>query len=87
MFPAKRATDLVPQGSTLVIQVKEFPTINRIAFEGNRRLDDDDLATIIESQSRRVFSPSVAESDAQSISRAYSAAGRFAARVTSSRPP
>ncbi|WP_425039075.1 outer membrane protein assembly factor BamA [Primorskyibacter sp. S187A] len=76
------SVDLVPQGSTLVIRVVEFPTINRIAFEGNRRIKDEDLLPVIQSQSRRVFSASTAESDAQTISQAYAESGRLAARVT-----
>lgn len=75
------SVDIEPQGSRLVIKVVEFPTINRIAFEGNRRIKDEDLAPIVQSQSRRVFSPLVAEADAQNISEAYTQQGRIAARV------
>ncbi len=74
--------EIVPQGSTLVIKVVEYPTINRIAFEGNRRIKDEDLAQIVQSQSRRVYSPRQAEQDAQSIAEAYVNEGRIAARVT-----
>ncbi|WP_245853245.1 outer membrane protein assembly factor BamA [Maliponia aquimaris] len=73
--------EIIPQGGTLVIRVVEYPTINRITFEGNKRIKDDDLAKIVQSQSRRVFSPRVAEADAQQISRAYEVQGRLAARV------
>jgi outer membrane protein insertion porin family len=38
--------DLVPSGSTLIIRVKEYPTINIISFEGNKRLKDEVLAGI-----------------------------------------
>ncbi|WP_242601423.1 outer membrane protein assembly factor BamA [Pseudaestuariivita atlantica] len=71
-----------PQGSTLVITVVEFPTINRISFEGNRRIDDEDLEPIVESTPRRVFSPTQAEQDAARITEAYAQQGRIAARVT-----
>jgi len=71
-----------PQGSTLRITVVELPTINRINFEGNRRVDDEALGAIIQSQERRVFSPSQAERDASAIADAYSSQGRIAARVT-----
>ncbi|MEM9317594.1 MAG: outer membrane protein assembly factor BamA [Pseudomonadota bacterium] len=73
--------DVVPQGSTLQINVVEFPTINEIVIEGNRRLDDDDLTPLLTSQPRRVFSPSVAEADAAAITDAYRQAGRLAATV------
>ncbi|MGB8813207.1 MAG: outer membrane protein assembly factor BamA [Paracoccaceae bacterium] len=70
-----------PQGSTLVIRVKEFPVINVINFEGNRKLKDDVLAEIVTSQSRRVYSPSQAEADAAALTEAYRQAGRVAATV------
>lgn len=74
--------ELVPQGNKLVIKVTEYPTISRISFEGNRRLKDDALSAAVESQERRVFSPTAAERDAANIAEAYSQQGRLAARVT-----
>jgi len=74
--------ELEPRGSTLVIRVTEFPTINRINFEGNRRIDDEDLAGFIESAPRRVFNPTIAERDANTIAEAYAQQGRISATVT-----
>src|SRR6056297_1547965 len=71
-----------PQGSRLVIRVEEYPTINRISFEGNRRLKDEDLEGFIESRSRQVFSPSKAERDAAVLTEAYEQNGRISARIT-----
>ncbi|WP_323778127.1 outer membrane protein assembly factor BamA [Leisingera sp.] len=79
---AFETVELVPRGNTLVIKVTEFPTINQISFEGNRRLKDDSLDQIIESAPRRVFNPSQAERDAAAIAEAYSVQGRLASRVT-----
>ncbi|SMX28102.1 Outer membrane protein assembly factor BamA precursor [Pelagimonas phthalicica] len=76
------SVDLIPQGSTLVIKVVEFPTVNLVTFEGNKRLKDEDLSNIVQTQTRRVFSPRVAEEDAQRISEAYTQQGRIAARVS-----
>ncbi|MEH6787696.1 MAG: outer membrane protein assembly factor BamA [Paracoccus sp. (in: a-proteobacteria)] len=73
--------EIVPQGGTLIITVSEYPTINQISFEGNRRLKDDELAQIAQSQSRRVYQPSQAIQDAQNIAQAYASRGRLAARV------
>ena len=72
---------LTPRGSTLVIEVAEFPTINQINVEGNRRLKDEVLQGLIASQPRRVYSPSVAEQDAELIAQAYAEQGRLAATV------
>ncbi|HRO13788.1 MAG TPA: outer membrane protein assembly factor BamA [Paracoccus sp. (in: a-proteobacteria)] len=73
--------EIVPQGATLVVRVSEYPTINAVNFEGNRKIKDERLAEIVQSQSRRVFSPAQAEADAQAIAAVYAADGRLAARV------
>ncbi|RNF33763.1 outer membrane protein assembly factor BamA [Paracoccus methylarcula] len=70
-----------PQGGVLVIRVSEYPTINQISFEGNRRIKDDQLAQVVQSQSRRVYEPSQALTDASNIAQAYATEGRLAARV------
>jgi outer membrane protein insertion porin family len=74
--------ELVPRGNTLLIRVEEYPTINQIAVEGNRRLDDEAVLAIIRSTPRRVYSPTVAEQDAAAIVSAYEAQGLLAATVT-----
>ena len=74
--------EVAPRGNTLVITVVEYPTINRIAVEGNRRLDDDELLVLLESTPRRVFSPIVAERDAAAIAEAYRVTGRLTATAT-----
>ena len=76
------SVEIVPAGNKLVIRVVEFPTINRVTFEGNRRIKDEDLANLVTSQSRRVFSATTAERDAALIVQAYAEQGRASARVT-----
>lgn len=73
--------EIVPQGSKLLVIVNEFPTVNRISIEGNARLSDDALRTVIQSQVRRVYSPRQAEQDAAAITEAYNIGGRLAATV------
>jgi outer membrane protein insertion porin family len=73
--------ELVPQGGTLLIRVRELPTVNVIDFQGNKRLKDEALSAIVKSQSRRAYSPSQAEADAAAITDAYEEAGRYAATV------
>ncbi len=70
-----------PRGGTLVITVTELPTLNRVSFEGNRRIKDEVLTQIVKSQERRVFNPTQAEADAAAIAEAYSNEGRLSARV------
>lgn len=69
-------------GSRVIFTVSEWPTINRIAIEGNRRLKDEDLLPLVGSVSRRAYSPSQAEADAIALSQAYAASGRLAAEIT-----
>jgi outer membrane protein insertion porin family len=76
------SVDLTPRGNTLAVQVREYPIINRIAFQGNRRIGDDILAQVITSQVRRVYSPATAEADAREIAALYAQAGRLGAEVT-----
>lgn len=76
------SVDFVPSGNTLVIRVREYPMINIINFEGNARLKDEALSQIIQSQSRRAYSPAQAEADASAISEVYARQGRLAATVT-----
>ncbi len=74
--------EITPAGNTLIIKVQEYPIINIINFEGNKRLKDEDLAGVINSKARRVYSPSQAEADASTIGEFYRAKGRMAATVT-----
>lgn len=82
-----KATDLFeevsvePRGGRLVITVKEFPTINRVSFERNKRLKDEKLAEVIRSSPRHTYNPALAEADAARIVDAYRQAGRQTAEV------
>ena len=73
---------VTPSGNSLIVEVREYPTINRINFERNKRIKDDRLAEIITSQPRRTYSPAQAEADVALIVEAYRQAGRFSVEVT-----
>ncbi len=74
--------EIVPDGNRLIIRVKEYPIVNIINFEGNKRLKSEELSKAISSQERRVYSPSRAEADAAAIAEIYRVRGRMAATVT-----
>jgi outer membrane protein insertion porin family len=74
--------EVVPRGNTLVINVREYPTVNRVNIEGNRSLDDELLLQLVETGPREVYTPEQAVSDAEAITDAYRQAGRMAATVT-----
>ncbi len=73
--------EVMPEAGRLLITVVENPSINQIAFEGNRSVDDETLAAAIELRSRLAFSVASAEADAQRIIEVYRASGRFGAEV------
>ncbi|WP_233489793.1 outer membrane protein assembly factor BamA [Jannaschia rubra] len=73
--------EIVPQGGKLLIVVDEYPTVNRISIEGNQRLKDEVLLSVVGSQVRRVYDPVQAERDAAAITDAYRQAGRISATV------
>ena len=73
--------ELVPSGGTLVIRVTEYPTVNVVDFEGNSRIKDEQLSSVVQTTARRVFSPQQVEADAAAIASAYAGGGRISARV------
>lgn len=74
--------NVTTRGSTLVIEVTEFPTINRINVEGNSRVRDAELLSVVQSQTRRVYTPAQAERDVAAITEVYATQGRINATVT-----
>lgn len=73
--------ELLPQGSTLLIKVKELPMLNVVDFQGNKLVKDEKLTELVKSKSRLVYNPAQAEADAAQISEAYRVQGRLAATV------
>jgi outer membrane protein insertion porin family len=68
-------------GTTLVVHVVENPIVNRIAFEGNHKLTDEQLRPELQLRSRAVFTPALAQADRQRILDLYARRGYFGARV------
>jgi len=69
------------QGNVLVVNVVENPIINRLAFEGNRRIDDATLEQEVRLRPRVVYTRSRVQADVQRILQVYRRNGRFAATV------
>ena len=68
-------------GSRLIVEVVENPIINRIAFEGNLRLDSEDLEAEIQLRPRTVFTLTKVQADVARITEIYRRVGRFNAVV------
>ena len=68
-------------GSALMIEVEENPIINRIAYEGNKKLRDDQLKEEIQLRPREVLSRTKIQAAQQRILEMYKAMGRLSVTV------
>jgi outer membrane protein insertion porin family len=73
--------NLSREGNVLVVKVVENPIINRIAFEGNHKLDDKELNAVIQERPRVVYTRSRVQADVKRILDLYREHGRFGATV------
>ena len=69
------------ENNTLVVTVAENPIINRVAFEGNQRVDNETLEAETSLRPRVVYTRSRVEADVRRILTLYRRTGRFAATV------
>ena len=76
-----RDVSISRDGSRLIVQIAENPLVNRVAFEGNRRVSDDVLRPEVQLRPRSVFTTQLVQGDRQRILDLYARRGRFAARV------
>lgn len=68
-------------GDILVVKLVENPIVNRLAFEGNRRIEDKVLQAEVQLRPRVVYTAARAQADAKRILDIYRRSGRFAATV------
>ena len=69
-------------GGHLVVTVIENPVINRVAFEGNKKVKDEQLSAEIQSKPRGTLSRPQVQADAQRIIEIYRHSGRYDVSVT-----
>ena len=70
-----------PTGGRIVVTVVENPVINRIAFEGNSKVKEEQLSAEVQSKARGTFSRPTVQADAQRIVEIYQRSGRYDVRV------
>jgi outer membrane protein insertion porin family len=68
-------------GGRIVVTLIENPVINRIAFEGNRKVKEDLFKLEIQSKERGTLSRATVQSDVQRIVDVYRRGGRFDVRI------
>jgi outer membrane protein insertion porin family len=69
------------QGDRILVTVEENPIVNRVAFEGNSKLNDDTLRNEVQLRARSVFTPQSAQADRARILELYARRGRLSATV------
>lgn len=69
------------EASVLVVRVVENPIINRVAFEGNDKFEDDSLEAEVQLRPRMVYTRTRVQNDVQRLIELYRRTGRFAATV------
>ncbi len=73
---------IAQSGGKLIVTVVEAQIINRIAYEGNHRLKDEQLNEEIQSKERGSLSKPTVQADVQRIVEIYQRNGRFDVSVT-----
>jgi outer membrane protein insertion porin family len=68
-------------GGHIVVSVVENAVIDKVAFEGNSKVKDEQLTAEIQSKPRGTFSRPVVQSDAQRILEIYQHSGRYDVKV------
>ncbi len=69
------------EGNALVVSVVENPIINRVVFEGNDAIEDEELESEIQLQPRVVYTRPRVQEDLQRLTEIYRRSGRFAATI------
>ena len=69
------------EGDQVIVRVVENPIINRIAFEGSKRIKDEQLQSEAQLKPRTVYTRTKVQADVKRILELYRRNGRFAATV------
>lgn len=69
------------ESGDLVVRVRENPIINRVIFEGNKRLKQDKIDKEVKLRPRQIFTRTAVRADVARIIELYRRQGRFAATV------
>ena len=69
-------------GEVVSVKVDENPVIHDVAFEGNKRIEDDTLQSEVGLRSRSVYTKSKVQNDVERIRELYRKNGRFSVNVS-----
>ncbi|MBW8856076.1 MAG: outer membrane protein assembly factor BamA, partial [Bradyrhizobium sp.] len=68
-------------GERLVVHLSEAPVLDRVAFEGKKKVKDTDLAAAVEAKPRGSLQRATVQADVGRIIEAYRRAGRSEVRI------
>lgn len=66
---------------TLIVDVVENPVINQVAFEGNDKIDDNELMAEVRLRPRTVLTRTKIQDDTARLYQIYKRSGRFSAQI------
>ena len=69
-------------GSALVVTVSENQLVNQVVFNGNRKIKDDKLQAVVQTQALGPYSEALVNADIERLREAYSATGRSDVEIT-----
>lgn len=69
-------------GSTLVVSVNESQLVNQVVFNGNRKIKDDKLQSVVQTQPLGPYSDAIVQADIQRLKEAYTSIGRSDVQIT-----
>jgi len=75
------------QGSTLIVRVKEYPSIAKVIFEGNKDLKTEELTKALQSvglSEGKVFNPQILDKIEQELRRQYFSQGKYGVKIDTS---
>ncbi|MFD1744448.1 outer membrane protein assembly factor BamA [Rhizobium helianthi] len=74
-------------GSTLVVSVNESQLVNQVVFNGNRKIKDDKLQSVVQTQPLGPYSEAIIQADIQRLKEAYTSIGRSDVQITTQVAP
>ncbi len=69
------------EANRLIVAIAENPVINRVAFEGNKAVNDESLETEVQLKPRTIYTRAKVQGDVQRIVDVMRRSGRFSATV------
>ena len=73
--------NIARSGDRVIVTVIENPLLDKLAFEGNRKLKDDDLKKLVQSKPGEPLSRPLVHDDIERIKELYRQRGYFAAQI------